>query len=179
LAAEAKSFQLFSTQTGPEPSFGIGGSGAQVAGERRDHLRILTFSKCRHHPPPVDARASPTSPSRGEAPRFSVKRKKLAEIFPPKSARPLTLLPIPEPIEAIAPVPDDPPLSFLWRRIRRRVAFADGPERIGPEWWLPAQGRARDYYRVEDAQGRRYWLYREGLYGATEPPRWFLHGFFP
>jgi len=97
-----------------------------------------------------------------------------------RSARPLSLLPIPEPIEAIAPVPDDPPLTFRWRRNLHRVAFADGPERIGPEWWLPGQqGRARDYYRVEDAAGRRFWLYREGLYGAVEPPRWFLHGFFP
>jgi protein ImuB len=100
--------------------------------------------------------------------------------FPVKSARPLALLPIPEPIEAIAPVPDDPPLSFHWRRIQHRVAFADGPERIGPEWWrAEASPKARDYYRVEDMTGRRFWLYREGLYGAAEPPRWFLHGFFP
>jgi protein ImuB len=98
---------------------------------------------------------------------------------PMKSARPLTLLPIPEPIEAIAPVPDDPPLSFLWHKVRYRIAFADGPERIGPEWWLPMKARPRDYYRVEDVAGRRFWLYREGLYGAAEPPRWFLHGFFP
>ncbi len=101
-----------------------------------------------------------------------------------KSPRPPILLPVPEPIEAIAPVPDDPPLSFLWRKIRYRAAAADGPERIGPEWWLAAQGREaqgrpRDYYRIEDAAGRRFWLYREGLYGGAEPPRWFLHGFFP
>ena len=97
----------------------------------------------------------------------------------PSPLRPLMLLPIPEPIAAVAPVPDDPPLSFLWRKGRHRVAFADGPERIGPEWWLPIKARPRDYYRVEDAAGRRFWLYREGLYGAAEPPRWFLHGFFP
>jgi protein ImuB len=96
-----------------------------------------------------------------------------------KSARPLALLPIPEPIEAIAPVPDDPPLSFHWRRIQHRVAFADGPERIGPEWWrADTSPKPRDYYRVEDTAGRRYWLYREGLYGGAEAPRWFLHGFF-
>ena len=100
--------------------------------------------------------------------------------FPLKSARPLTLLPIPEPIEAIAPVPDDPPLSFHWRRIQHRVVFADGPERIGPEWWrADISPKPRDYYRVEDTAGRRYWLYREGLYGGAEAPRWFLHGFFP
>jgi protein ImuB len=79
----------------------------------------------------------------------------------------------------MAPVPDDPPLSFRWRRVVHRVAAADGPERIGPEWWLSAAPRKpRDYYRVEDAEGRRFWLYREGLYGGAEPPRWFLHGFF-
>jgi protein ImuB len=97
-----------------------------------------------------------------------------------KSARPISLLPIPEPIEAIAPVPDDPPLTFRWRRIQHRVAFADGPERIAPEWWQADESaKARDYYRVEDQAGRRFWLYREGPYGAPEPPRWFLHGFFP
>jgi protein ImuB len=105
---------------------------------------------------------------------------KPASGFSLKSSRPLTLLPIPEPIEAIAPVPDDPPLSFHWRRTQHRVAFADGPERIGPEWWrADTSPKPRDYYRVEDTAGRRYWLYREGLYGGAEAPRWFLHGFFP
>jgi len=119
----------------------------------------------------VQEAAKPTRPLRRHTPPPG---------FPLKSARPLSLLPIPEPIEAIAPIPDDPPLSFSWRRIQHRIAFADGPERIGPEWWraeVPA--KARDYYRVEDLTGRRFWLYREGLYGAAEPPRWFLHGFFP
>ncbi len=97
---------------------------------------------------------------------------------PQKPVRPLRLLSLPEPIQAMAPIPDDPPLSFRWRRIVHRVAAADGPERIGPEWWTGAPGRVRDYYRVEDDDGRRFWLYREGLYGAAEPPRWFLHGFF-
>jgi protein ImuB len=114
------------------------------------------------------------------APARSLKRRPPPPGFPLKSARPLSLLPIPEPIEAIAPVPDDPPVSFHWRRIQHRVAFADGPERIEPEWWrAETSAKARDYYRVEDLAGRRFWLYREGPYGAPEPPRWFLHGFFP
>ncbi len=118
---------------------------------------------------------SPSPPGRGRDPRSG--RVMVPSIL--KSARPLALLPIPEPIEAIAPVPDDPPLSFQWRKIRHRVAFADGPERIGPEWWrADAPPKPRDYYRVEDAAGRRFWLYREGLYGGAEAPRWFLHGFF-
>jgi protein ImuB len=95
-------------------------------------------------------------------------------------ARPLRLLAPPEPIEAIAPVPDDPPIAFHWRRVLRRVACAEGPERIAPEWWR-ADGAAadlRDYYRVEDAAGRRFWLYREGLYRPDARPAWYLHGVF-
>ncbi|MEE8622341.1 MAG: DNA polymerase Y family protein, partial [Alphaproteobacteria bacterium] len=99
--------------------------------------------------------------------------------------RPLHLLPWPEPIEVMAPVPDHPPVMFRWRRRRHRVACADGPERIGPEWWLeePADAfsphhRIRDYYRVEDTEGRRFWLYREGLYRPAVEPAWYLHGFF-
>ena len=70
----------------------------------------------------------------------------------------------------MAEVPDGPPLLFTWRRVRRRVARAAGPERIEPEWWAGAGGRdetVRDYYRIEDADGRRYWLYRAGLYGEA------------
>jgi len=114
------------------------------------------------------------------APAQSLKRLKPPSGFSLKSDRPVSLLPIPEPIEAIAPVPDDPPVSFHWRKIQHRIAFADGPERIGPEWWrAETSAKPRDYYRVEDTAGRRYWLYREGLYGGAEAPRWFLHGFFP
>ncbi len=55
----------------------------------------------------------------------------------------------------------------------------EGPERIAPEWWREASGEARDYYRVEDAEGRRFWLFRVGEYGVEgAPPRWFLHGAF-
>jgi protein ImuB len=98
---------------------------------------------------------------------------------PIKAARPIKLLPIPEPVTAMAPVPDDPPLSFRWRRAVHIVVAADGPERIGPEWWIrEAPRKSRDYYRLEDSTGRRFWLYREGLYGGHEPPRWFMHGFF-
>ncbi len=99
--------------------------------------------------------------------------------------RPLRLLGRPEPIEAIAEVPDSPPVRFRWRRVLRHVARIEGPERIAPEWWMPAalQGEkdalTRDYFRVEDVSGRRYWIYRAGLYDReTATPRWFLHGLF-
>jgi protein ImuB len=58
------------------------------------------------------------------------------------------------------------------------VAFAEGPERIAGEWWRAPDQRTRDYYRVEDVDGRRFWLFRQGRYGGHEPPRWFIHGLF-
>jgi protein ImuB len=77
-------------------------------------------------------------------------------------------------------VPDGPPIRFRWRRVLHAVIRADGPERIAPEWWRTPEGTAtRDYYRVEDENGRRFWLYRDGLYDReTGTPRWFLHGLF-
>ncbi len=104
-------------------------------------------------------------------------------------ARPPRLLPQPTPIEVIAPVPDGPPVMFRWRSVQYRVAGAEGPERIAPEWWrlegsppllreAHEEGAIRDYYRIEDEGGRRYWVYREGLYRPDRPPAWYLHGFF-
>lgn len=98
--------------------------------------------------------------------------------------RPTRLLPNPEPIEVMAPVPDDPPINFHWRRITHRVVWAEGPERVTPEWWHPATDdpqeslETRDYYRVQDETGGRYWLYRAGLYQSGKQPRWYLHGVF-
>jgi protein ImuB len=91
-------------------------------------------------------------------------------------ARPLTLFSRAQPIDAIAAVPDGPPLRFRWRRVLREIVRAEGPERITGDW---LKGEPlRDFYRVEDAHGRRYWLYREGLYGEAETPRWFVAGLF-
>nr|WP_292769532.1 DNA polymerase Y family protein [Mesorhizobium sp.] len=124
--------------------------------------------------------------------------------------RPLRLFARPEPIEVpLTEVPEGPPRNFRWRRSVHRVARAEGPERISPEWWLTsvpdveadetemdkdereakreaAQKEAvaietarmtRDYFRVEDSEGHRFWLYREGLYGRQEVvPRWYLQG---
>lgn len=95
--------------------------------------------------------------------------------------RPIMLLPRPEPITAIAEVPDGPPVLFEWRRLKCRIAQAEGPERIAPEWWSRNHKQVeptRDYYRVEDRDGYRYWLYRQGLYERKEHPNWFMHGFF-
>jgi protein ImuB len=82
----------------------------------------------------------------------------------------------------VAEVPDGPPLRFRWRRALHEVVFADGPERIEGAWWSEQGGPVRDYFRVEDKTGLRFWLFRAGLYrdlapGGT-PPAWFVHGMF-
>lgn len=127
--------------------------------------------------------------------------------------RPFTLFSPPQPITAIAGVPEDPPQQFTWRRLAHRIVRAEGPERIAWEWWRekeppldrtgeagpsdaadPASGtdnglpgdpvaapdrRIRDYYRLEDEAGRRFWVFREGAFDSAAAPRWFLHGLFP
>lgn len=104
-----------------------------------------------------------------------------------EEARPLLLLPRPEPIEALAELPEGAPARFTWRRVARRVVRAAGPERLSPEWWRRdgRVGRTRDYYRLEDEEGGRYWVFREGLYGREDgpafgekPPGWWMHGVF-
>ncbi len=96
-----------------------------------------------------------------------------------QAPRPLLLLPVPEPVEVVAQIPDGPPAQFTWRRVRHRVKAADGPERISQEWWRHPARMTRDYFHVEDSAHRRYWLFREGLYGSeTASPCWFMHGVF-
>jgi protein ImuB len=115
----------------------------------------------------------------------------------------------PEPLAVLAEIPEGPPARFTWRRVTRRVVKAEGPERIAPEWWrnpslckgeggqramssagpvpLPSppsfrgreRPRQRDYYRIEDEDGHRYWVFRDGLYQESElGPSWHLHGVF-
>jgi protein ImuB len=124
-----------------------------------------------HAPERAAARLPPLSPLQNSA--WELQR-----------PRPLRLFSRPEPIEAIAPVPDDPPVFFRWRGAPHRVRRAEGPERLAREWWrLPFDKAAdpvlvRDYYRVEDEAGARFWLFRAGLYAAGTPAKWWLHGLF-
>jgi protein ImuB len=118
--------------------------------------------------------------------RASGWRPALAEAQPCQPApalppRPQRMLDVPEAIAVIYATPEGLPRRFLWRRATHDVARAEGPERISPEWWrAPAGTRLRDYYRVEDKAGRRFWIYREGVVGDGRggAPLWFLHGLF-
>ena len=96
--------------------------------------------------------------------------------------RPSRLFAHPEPIDTVALLPDHPPVTFSWRGVRRRVKRADGPERVYGEWWKrdPELIAVRDYFRVEDDAGERYWVYRagDGEDPLTGSQRWFLHGIF-
>ncbi|PPR15745.1 MAG: hypothetical protein CFH37_01404 [Alphaproteobacteria bacterium MarineAlpha9_Bin7] len=101
----------------------------------------------------------------------------LSASWPINLPRPIHLFTPPIPIEAVAMIPDNPPILFRWQKRTHRVANASGPERIMGEWWRGDRW-TRDYYQIEDMAGARFWLYREGLYRDTVNPRWWLHGLF-
>jgi len=102
--------------------------------------------------------------------------------------RPLRLFDRPEPIKVpFAAVPDGPPHQFTWRRALHEVVRVEGPERIAMEWWKQdGQSLTRDYFRVEDAEGQRFWIFRDGLYeselrdeeGEPVSAKWYVHGLF-
>lgn len=121
----------------------------------------------------VPERAAPPVP-------FVLEPAKASLSSPALRERPIRLLDHAELVEVVAAeIPEGPPSRFRWRQVSYRVTRAEGPERIAPEWWDNADGiGTRDYFRVEDEGGRRYWLYREGFYGAETPPHWFIQGFF-
>ncbi len=153
----------------------------------------------------VPADGEPPAKKAPSAPRKNV------DFSPSRRApeRPLRLLSRPEPIDVpVTEVPEGPPLNFRWRRAMHRVARAEGPERVAPEWWLHGKPEVkadesekdeeereakrekaereavaaetarmtRDYFRVEDTDGHRFWIYREGLYRKDAAPRWYLQG---
>jgi protein ImuB len=114
-------------------------------------------------------RGAPSSPLEGEG---------QVEWGEGLSPRPLLMLPHPETAEVVALIPEGPPRQFRWRGVLHQVTGSQGPERIAPEWWRRTNEEPRDYYLVEDTAGRRFWLYRAGLYGRGSDtiPQWFVHG---
>ena len=143
-------------------------------GNRLGFDRLVVLRARESHLPDAAMRAVPAVGAAGNAAGGAV--------WPAGRARPLRLLNRPERVETIAPVPGRaPPGAFLWRRVRRRLRAADGPERISPEWWRADPGwtgGVRDYWRVEDEAGDRFWLFREGSGQRKTAPRWYLHGIF-
>ncbi|WP_336622269.1 Y-family DNA polymerase [Rhizobium sp. S152] len=100
---------------------------------------------------------------------------------PARSERPIRLLQKAEPMDAFAvEIPDGAPASFHWRRMQHRVLKSEGPERLAMEWWIDGvegmDARDRDYFRIEDDKGRRFWIFRQGHYERDTAQRWFMHG---
>jgi len=152
--------------------------GARLGARRVTRLELVDT-----HIPEFVVAALPASQGRAGSARearstlFLPQAESEQDAAPP--TRPIRLFERPEWIEAIAEIPDGPPLRFKWRRVLHEIAAVEGPERIGAEWWRRKDALTRDYYRAEDTQGRRFWLYREGLYGReTARAKWFLHGLF-
>lgn len=101
----------------------------------------------------------------------------------PAWTRPVRLFARPEPLNrVIALMPDQPPRRFEWRGRVHRIVAGDGPERVHGEWWRrdAEMWAVRDYYRVEDEEGGRYWVFRrgDGFAEDTGDLSWWLHGVF-
>ncbi len=164
---------------------GQGGAAAELIDRLTNRLgpaQVLRLEhRARHLPERADVLRSAAIPMSARSEPFCF------ELGAAKPPRPPLLLPRPEPITVTAEVPDGAPVQLTWRRVRRRIVRAEGPERIAGEWWLtlaapvPEPQATRDYYRLEDDTGAGYWVFRQGLYGHEETgvaPRWFLHGIY-
>ena len=139
-------------------------------------VRVLRFAAADTHDPVRVARLVPATSRMTEPETAGASWMGPEPGEPP--LRPLRLFEPPQAVDAVAEVPDGPPVRFRWRGVLHDVARAEGPERLLAEWWGGQDGPARDYYRIEDGQGRRFWLFREGFYGGGASPRWYLHGLF-
>ncbi len=170
---------LAATRVEPLPPDQLGARGIDPAQAAVDLGPLVDVLAARLGP----ARVYRQAPVESDIPERSVTR------VPPLSAptgaawpggvgRPVRLVEPPEPVRVTALLPDNPPAAFTWRSVRRKVVRADGPERVLGEWWRAPDEAAsfRDYYRVEDEHGRRYWLFRDAP--ADRGGRWFLHGVF-
>ena len=133
--------------------------------------------------------AAPLDPATREAPalrRDDVRRldtRTTDHPWHPRWPRPARLLRRPEPVDnVLSELPDQPPRRFTWRGVTHLVVRGDGPERIAGEWWRRSGERdaVRDYYQVEDEEGRRFWLFRrgDGQRTATGDLTWYMHGTF-
>jgi protein ImuB len=173
---------LANTQMGLENKVDIKAEGAAIIdrlGVRLGAERVRHFHISNSHMP---ERATQERTAASGAPTGDWPKLEAGE--PP--SRPFRLFDPPQHIDVIAETPDGPPRQFRWRRKLHQVTLYEGPERIAAEWWRRkgghepgAGGLTRDYYRVEDSEGRRFWVFRHGLYGREKnDPDWYLHGLF-
>jgi protein ImuB len=158
---------------------------ADTLNNRSESRAVSRFAPCASHVPERAQRFAPIA--------TQVDWQRWKALQPVWAPRPLRLFVRPEPAEVTAELPDSPPAQFIWRRVLRRVVRSRGPERILPEWWhdsLKSSRSAlfRDYYDVEDTEGRRYWIFRSTRSDPVEQDpmpieevttiRWFVHGLF-
>ena len=173
---------LANTQMGLETKVDIKAGGAALIDRLSvrlgsDHIRHFHAGNSHMPERAAQERAAVSGPSTGVWP---------APAPGEPAMRPFRLFDSPQPIEVLASIPDGPPRHFRWRRNLHQIVSFEGPERIAPEWWRYRRGYepgggglTRDYYRVEDSEGRRFWLFRHGLYGREKnDPDWYLHGLF-
>lgn len=167
---------------------GLAGENCQVElahlidrlGARFGSRRLTRLIPNDTHIPELAVAAMPAQMARGPLVAAPIAQDSLTPV------RPVRLFSRPEPIDAVAGVPDGPPARFRWRRVMHEVIAAEGPERIAMEWWRDVEGAVltRDYFRVESREGVRIWVYREGLYGREMThrpdwrPKWYVHGLF-
>ena len=141
-----------------------------------DRLTVKLGSRAVRRPQPFESHL----PERANGWRPALEEVEAIEL-PSAPQRPQRLLDRPEAIAVVYATPEGVPRRFVWRRSVHDIARVEGPERIAPEWWRErSTARLRDYYRVEDETGRRYWIFREGIIGDGRggAPSWYLHGLF-
>jgi len=94
--------------------------------------------------------------------------------WPSYRLRPIRLIDPPMSIEVSLLIPGESPVQFLAGSRKHSVVRSEGPERLTAEWWRgDSRWATRDYYRIEDEQGFRFWIFRD------PEGRWFLHGHLP
>ncbi|MEL6677499.1 MAG: DUF6504 family protein [Pseudomonadota bacterium] len=169
------------TRRDPRPGMSAQISEARAAQQANRDPQELGGEPSRAGPLSQDERAAQARRRAALARAERMRQAETARVTPPERPRPLRLFDPAEEVRVLYAVPEGPPAQFIWRGQTHRVARYAGPERIAPEWWQDLPGtRLRDYFRVEDAGGRRLWLYREGLLedGRGGAPRWFVQGVF-
>lgn len=173
-------FQLVAPHTEPLAAEALG---AILAGETqvRDPARLIDVVAGRIGPQAVFRIA----PVESHVPERAVRQASPVEAPGrwPAWQRPVRLFARPEPLSrVIALLPDQPPRRFEWRGSPHTVIAGDGPERIHGEWWRrnAEVWAVRDYFRVEDDQGGRYWVFRrgDGMQSETGDLTWWMHGVF-